>query len=97
MRLRVTQEELCESLRSLVETGRTEMALRTVRRMIEDIHDQHAWVELRASLEISLGCTTVGHEPWLATYARVLRGCRDAAKILDLTRATVNQIGRAHV
>jgi tetratricopeptide (TPR) repeat protein len=45
-------------------------------------------VELREVLEETLGLETLHHSPWLALHARVLRGCRDAKAILEITRGS---------
>jgi tetratricopeptide (TPR) repeat protein len=81
---RVTISELQESLKSLLETDRPEMALRTVQRFANDTQDQYAWIELRECLEVTLGVATLCNEPWVSLYARILRGCRDANSILGI-------------
>jgi tetratricopeptide (TPR) repeat protein len=84
MPVRVTIKELQESLKTLLETDRLEMALRTVQRFADDTEDQYAWIELRECLEVTLEPQALQHEPWVALYARILRGARAPRSILEL-------------
>jgi tetratricopeptide (TPR) repeat protein len=85
---RVTPADLSESLKALLEMDRQAMAVRTLERVMDDIHDQHAWVELRAVITESLGPEVLQQTPWTGLYARVLRGCRDAKTILEISQGS---------
>jgi tetratricopeptide (TPR) repeat protein len=85
---RVTPADLSESLKALLEMDRQAMAVRTLERVMDDIHDQHAWVELRAVITESLGPEVLQQAPWTGLYARVLRGCRDAKTILEISQGS---------
>jgi tetratricopeptide (TPR) repeat protein len=92
MASRVTPADLRESLKALIELDRQAMAVRTLERVIDDIHDQHAWVELREVLRETLGFEPLNHQPWLALHARVLRGCRDANAILEISQTSTDPL-----
>jgi hypothetical protein len=87
---RVTPADLRESLKVLLEMDRHAMAVRTLERVMDDIHDQHAWVELREVISESVGPEVLQRIPWTGLYARVLRGCRDAKTILEISQGSDN-------
>jgi hypothetical protein len=89
---RLAFNDLRESLTVLLETQRTEIALRTVQLAMGEIHNQHAWVELRAVLEPTIGKLALRAEPWIVAYAQVLHGCRVTAAILEISRLTTNPL-----
>lgn len=86
MAVRVNFNELRESLLALLETDQVQMALRTVEHVTEDIHNQSVWQELRTALRDTVSDSGLCREPWVVQYARVLRGCRDTAKLLEISR-----------
>jgi tetratricopeptide (TPR) repeat protein len=92
MQAYVTLADLRESLKALTEMGNQAMAFRTLERFIDDIHDQHRWIELRAMLIDLFELEILQQEPWIGLYARVLRGCRDAKSILEISQNSENPL-----
>jgi tetratricopeptide (TPR) repeat protein len=92
--VRVTLNELRESLLALLELGQDQTALRTVQHVMDDIHNQSVWQELRDVLEHTVGLAQLHQEPWVPQYVRVLRGCRDAGKILEISAGHRNPLVR---
>jgi tetratricopeptide (TPR) repeat protein len=92
--VRVNFNELRESLLALLEIGQDPLASRTVQHVMDDVHNQSVWLELRDVLQETVGLARLQQEPWVVQYARVLRGCRDIHKILEISKHSRNPLLR---
>lgn len=92
--VRVNFNELRESLLALLETGQDPLASRTIQHVMNDVHNQSVWLELREVLQETVGLTRLRQEPWVIQYAQVLRGCRDIRKILEVSERSRNPLVR---
>jgi hypothetical protein len=92
--VRVNFNELRESLLALLEIGQDPLASRTVQHVMDDVHNQSVWLELREVLQETVGLARLHQEPWVVQYAQVLRGCRDIHKILEISERSRNPLVR---
>jgi tetratricopeptide (TPR) repeat protein len=92
--VRINFNELRESLLALLEIGQDLLASRTVKHVMDDVHNQSVWLGLRDVLQETVGLTRLQQEPWVVQYAQVLRGCRDVHKILEISEHSRNPLVR---
>jgi tetratricopeptide (TPR) repeat protein len=84
MSARTTPTDLIETLNTLLEMGSHDLAVQSVKQIMDRIHDHHGWVELRGVLEEVLEPEWRSTEPWIVPYAQVLGACNDARTILEI-------------